>query len=280
MEGSIMNFKKVFNTAKLTVAKHSPAILTTVGIVGLGATAYLAYKSRNKVEAVIEQVEADAEAGIEIDKVEVGKGMIEALWLPISVGVASTACVLLAQKIQMGRIKTLAGALAVQQAQNIYFENKYKEEHGEEAYQKFVTPTKKEVIETKDAKGKTKKTTVDVRQELDKTVGQWYDESQEYAADDHSYNMSYIESVEERLQGILFQRGSLMLNEVREALGFERIRNGALLGWTSADNFEISKTVTNVTDEDGEIKTQIWVYWAKPRYIYDEVEFNGRYSIY
>ena len=275
-----MNFRKAFNTAKLTVAKHSPIILTTVGVVGLGVTAVLAYKSRNKVEAVVEQIEADAEAGIEIDKVEVGKGMIEALWLPISVGVASTACVLLAQKIQVNRIKTLAGALAVQQAQNVYFENKYKAEHGEEAFVKFATPTSKEEVETVDAKGKTKKTTVEVRQELDKTIGQWYDESQEYAADDHSYNMSYIESVEERLQGILFQRGSLMLNEVREALGFERIRNGALLGWTSADNFEITKSVTNVVDEDGEIKPQIWTSWSKPRYIYDEVEFNGRYSIY
>lgn len=280
MEGSIMNLRKAFNTTKLAVAKHSPAILTTVGVVGLGVTAVLAYKSRNKVEAVIEQVEADAEAGVEIDKVEVGKGMIEALWLPISVGVASTACVLLAQKIQVKRIKTLAGALAVQQAQNLYFENKYKEEHGEEAYNKFVTPTKKEVTETVDSKGKVKKSTKEVREELDKTIGQWYDESQEYAADDHSYNLSYIESVEERLQGILFQRGSLMLNEVREALGFERIRNGALLGWTTSDSFEVTKTVTNIEDEHGNIVPQIWVKWAKPRYIYEEVEFNGRYSIY
>ena len=114
---------------------------------------------------------------------------------------------------------------------------------------------------------------------MDKTIGQWYDESIEYVSDDHTYNMAYIDSVDEQLQTILFARGSLMLNEVREALGLERIRAGALLGWTTQDNFSLDKVVTMIEDE-GTLKEQIWVTWTRPRYVYDEVEFNGRYSVY
>ena len=82
------------------------------------------------------------------------------------------------------------------------------------------------------------------------------------------------------MQTLLFQRGSLLLNEVREALGFERIRSGALVGWTTQDNFDIEFNVMEMADEvTGELKKQIWVTWTRPRYIYEEVELGGgRYS--
>lgn len=276
-----MSFKITLQKVAFQAKKHSPAIFTGIGVVGLGATAYLAYKSRDKVEAVVENLEEQRELGIEVNKVELAKDLTEALYQPVVVGAASVACILFAQKIQNDRIKTLIGVVAVEQARNIYFENKYKKEHGEEAFVKFSTPTEEiEVVEL-DKKGKEKLTVQEVKKEIDLTIGQWYSDSSEYVADDHAYNIQMIDSVNERLQTLLFQRGSLMLNEVREALGFERIRNGALLGWTTSDYFEIEKTVANVGNVDlGEAREQIWVSWSRPRYVYDEVEFNGRYSIY
>ena len=64
---------------------------------------------------------------------------------------------------------------------------------------------------------------------------------------------------------------------MREALGFERIRAGQLLGWTSGDSFDIDKIVTTL-GENGELSQQIYVQWSAPRYIYDEVDYNGRYN--
>lgn len=276
-----MNIKQTFNKLTMSVKKHSPAILTGVGVVGLGATAYLAYKSRDKVEAVVEEIEHKNENEVEVDKVEVVKDLVEALYQPVVVGTLSVTCILAAHRIQHKRILTLAGALAVEQSRNLYFEKKYKQKHGEEEYRQFMVPTKEEEVVTVDKKGKETVTIEEVKADLDKTIGQWYDESEEYVSDDHTYNLAYIDSVNDRLQTRLFQRGTLLLNEVREALGFERIRNGALLGWTTADSFDIEKVVTMLGDESkGETREQIWVTWTKPRYIYDELDLNGgRYTI-
>lgn len=187
----------------------------------------------------------------------------------------------MAHRIQHKRILTLAGALAVEQSRNVYFEQKYKKQHGEEAYTKFITPTEEIENVSVDAKGKETITVEEVKKDVDKSIGQWYSDSDEYMSDDHTYNISWIDAVNERMQTRLFQRGTLTLNEVREALGFERIRSGALLGWTSADNFDIEKVVTLLGDEEqGEALEQIWVTWTRPRYIYEELDLNGgRYTI-
>ncbi len=273
-------FKQLLNKVKMGTKKNSPAILTGLGVVGLGATAYLAYKSRTKVEKVVLDIEEARDNDEEINKVEVVKDFAEAVYLPVAVGMVSVAAIVWSYKIQNNRIAVLASSLAAQQAHNYFFEQKYRKEHGDEAYAKFIAPTDRVEIEGVDAKGKSKLTVAEVKKDVDHTIGQWYDESLEYVRDDHSYNVAMIDSVTEKLELILFQRGTLLLNEVREALGFERIRNGALLGWTAGDSFNIEKVVTMIKDEnEEEIRPQIWVTWARPRYIYDEVEFNGRYSI-
>jgi hypothetical protein len=276
-----MTLKQTAIKAGMTLKKHSPAIFTGVGVIGLGATAYLAYKSRDKVEAVVEEIERKRDLEIPINKVEVAKDLSEALYKPVLVGVASVAAILFAQKIQNTRIKTLVGALAVEQARNIYFEKKYKKQHGEEAYREFATPVNEiEHIEV-DKKGKEKITVTKVKDELDKSIGQWYDESEHYVSDDHQYNIAMIDSIKDKLETIMFQRGHLTLNEVREALGFDRIRAGALLGWSTADSFNITTdTVVEGDNEMGMLKDNIYVSWSHPRYVHMEVEFNGRYSIH
>jgi hypothetical protein len=275
-----MNIKSTFGKVAMGLKKHSPTIFTGVGVVGLGATAYLAYKSKDKVEAVVEEIERKNDLGQEVNKAEVAKGIAEAIYQPVVVGAASITCILLAHRIQHKRILTLAGALAVEQSRNIYFEKKYRKQHGDEAYVKFVTPVDEEEFVEIDKKGKEKITVKEVKGEIDKTIGQWYSDSDEYVSDDHVYNMALIDSINDKLQTIIFQRGTLTLNEVREALGFERIRAGALLGWTTGDSFEVEKVVTMLGEEHmGETVEQIYVTWTRPKYIYNDVEFNGRYSI-
>lgn len=270
-------FKQFLNKSGMSVKKHSPIILTTVGIIGLGTTAYLAYKSRDKVEAVIEGIEDARANDLDIDKMEVATGLAEALYAPVLVGAVSVAAIFMSYKIQSRRVTALAGALVAQQARNAFFEKKYRSVHGDDAYVKFSAPTEMQHETYIDDKGKTKTKSTEVRAEFDKTIGQWYDESSEYVSDDHAYNMAMIESVEERLQTLLFQRGSLLLNEVRDQLGFERIKAGALLGWTSKDSFSIDKTVNLVPGAGGE-ETQIHVSWSAPRYIHEEIDYNGRYA--
>lgn len=276
-----MTIKQTLVNVGKSISKFSPEIYTSVGIAGFGATAFLVYKSKDQVEAVVEEVEERREADLPVDPIKVAKDLSIALYIPITVGMLSVGSILMAHKIQRKRILTLTGALAAQQAQNLYFENKYRKQHGDEAYEQFAIPTEQIKKETVDGKGKPKQTIEEVKKDVDSTVGEWYDKSSEYAADDHTYNVAFIDSVNETLQTRLFQRGNLLLNEVREELGFERIRAGALLGWTTADNFDIRKAVTTLGDESiGELKEQIFVSWSTPKYIYDNIDFNGRYSNY
>lgn len=275
-----MKFKALVAKTGLTIKKHSPAIWMTAGVIGLGATAYYAYKSRDKVEAVVERIEEARANEEEVDKVEVVRDLAEALYKPVIIGAASVGCFLMAHRIQSNRIKFLMGVLVTEQARNIYFQQKYRKEHGEEAYAKFIAPVEQVEHVEVGKNGKEKITIESVKKEVDLSIGQWYSDSTEYASDDHEYNISYIDSINDKMSTILFQRGHLLLNEVREALGFDRIRTGALLGWTTGDFFNIQKYVVNCGNiEKGESLEQIWVTWSNPKYIYDTVEFNNRYAI-
>ena len=180
-----MNIKQTFRKVGHTVSKHSPAIFTTVGVVGLGTTAYLAYKSRDKVQAVVEDIEEKRENGEEVNKFDVAKDLVEATYLPITVGVLSVGSIVMSHRIQRKRILTLSGVLAAEQARNLYFEKKYRKEHGDEAYVKFTTPTDEVENVEVNSKGKEKVTVHQIKKDVDHTIGQWYDESEEYASDDH-----------------------------------------------------------------------------------------------
>jgi hypothetical protein len=266
--------------ASLKLRKHSPIIFMTAGVLGAGWAMWEAYQARNKVEDVVKGIEIAREDGEEINKLQVAKDLGEALYKPILIGVASIGCILMAHNIQSNRIKVLMGALVTEQARNVYFEHKYKKEHGEEAYEKFVAPVEN-IEHTEIGKnGKEKVTVESVKRGVSETIGRWFSDSSEYASDDMEYNMTYVEMINDKMNTVLFQRGHLLLNEVYDALGFPRNREGALLGWSSG-SFEIKKQVLAVGNtEDGETREQLWVTWTTPRYIHEEVEFNSRYSVY
>ena len=300
------------NAERLAV-KHSPLALTITGVIGLGATAYLAYKSAHKIEDItddlderrqtsermddiIDEIEAskdmdpndvdidhlkdirdelkDLESDFKpIDRRETVYRLAKAVAAPVATGVLSVTAIALSYYIQNNRILNLAASLATATAENAFFEKKYRDTYGDKKYEEFVTPTKEEEVE-KD--GKSKKVKVQAKKDGN---GRWFSESNEYASDDHDYNRQFIRTVEERMQNKLFRNGYLVLNDVLDQLGFERSRAGALAGWSIEDDFKLSQIVTNITDPvTGEMNPQIYVSWTKPRYIYDDVSYTGRYS--
>ena len=271
-----MSFKQKVKDAGRALSKNSPTIFTGLGIVGLGATAYFAYKSRDGVEEIVEEIEETREAGHEIDHWAVTKDLLGVMALPVTTGILSGACIITAHRIQNQRIGALSTALLAQQAKNLYFENKYKEEHGEDEFKKFITPSREEEAVGEDGESRT----VDRRQNPSDLIGAWFDKSDEYTSDDHTYNMAFIEAKNEKLQTRLFQKGHLLLNEVLSELGLERVPSGQLMGWSAADMFQIDKTVLNERDAEGNIVPQIWVYWPNAKYIWNDIDMNGRYSPY
>ena len=269
-----MKFKTMLSKTGMNIKKYSPELLLGVGIVGFVGTVVLAYKAEPAVERVIEDIEAKREDGVEVNKMEVAKDLGKVLALPITVGVLSVGAIVWSHKIQMTRIKALAGFLSSAQTYQKMFEDKVKREFGNEAFDKMVSTDYKETI-SKDDDGKEKVTVKELKSDLDDSIAQWYDTSSEYFSDDHGYNMAFIDEAESKLDLKKFSKGSLLLNEVLDLLGFDRLRNGALLGWTDSDYFAINKIVIDDTDPvTGEFKKNILVKWTTPRYIYNDIDFQ------
>lgn len=293
------------NTVSRTVGKHSPLLLTVTGVVGLGATAVFSYKAAKKVEVIVEKVEYSRNSEEEmlalesihpndrteeqevalfeyqsyftpVNRMEVAKDLVGAVALPVTTGALSIAAIALSYHVQNNRIVNLAAALATATAEQQFYRAKYKAVHGEEEYNKFMQPTATEKRTIVDSKGKEKEVEATVKSEVPSMHGEWFDKSSEYTRDDHDYNMAYIRSVGENLELRLFRKGFLLMNEVYDALGLERTRAGALLGWSTAGGFNIVPEVTHCLDQEtGETLPQIYMKWTTPKYIYDKVEFEA-----
>lgn len=273
--------KKLNNVAykvKRGVKKNSPAILLTAGVVGFVGTAYLTYKAAPRLEGVVGEVEELRAEGLPVDTLSVVRRVGRELAPAIFTAVLSTSLIVWSYKIQTNRVFVLSSSLAAANAAHAKFENKVRRELGPEKFKDFITKDK-EVVESVDEDGEVKETIEEKKAELDSTFGEWFCNSDEYTSDDHTYNLAFIESRQAGLDLKLFGRGHLLLNEVREALGFPRIRAGALLGWSTNDLFEIETVISNEKNpKTGEIKPEILITWSKPKYIYDSVEFSETFQ--
>lgn len=297
-----MKFIQGLNKVAKGISKNSPLILTVTGVIGIGATAVLAYKSRSRVEAIIEEVEEtrkdeecinelidlrdrfgeDVESELSylqenyvpVNKALVIRDLAGAVALPVITGVASLACVTLSWYIMNNRLLTVSGALATATAEHVYYKRKVADRFGEEVERELSTPVHKVEAEYTDEKGKKKTGEVNVKDTLESLEGRWFDESMEYTADDFSYNKAFVEAVAEKLGVQFMNRGSLTLNQVYDALGFPRSRAGALMGWSGA-GFAIDTQVVHTLDkETGFLEPQLYVKWPRPHYIYDTMELD------
>lgn len=294
-----------------TINKNAPIILTIAGVTGVGATAIFAYKAKDKVEDVVDKMEDAQQKMADIQEMEarlkdtetrltdeeyneltaelkeanesyepytnfdIARDIAGAVALPVLTGIASIGAITMSYYIQNNRIVNLAAALATTSAENALMRKQYKQLHGEEKYNEFISTHKEEVV----LEGAKKEKEVNVANELDhSTTEAWFRESCHFASDDHDYNMSYIRSALESIDLRLFQRGFLMLNEVYDALGLPTTKQGAILGWGPGD-FTWDTTTVNVLDrETNTVMPEPLIKWSRPVYIYDKVDYEKVYS--
>ena len=102
----------------------------------------------------------------------------------------------------------------------------------------------------------------------------WYDQSEHYVSDDHDYNVTFINTRLSEIDLSLFTRGTISLNSVLQALGFQPTKAGAAVGW-SAGNFQAEtrnvKTYNEVTGKD---EDNLLVVFSQPTYIYDKIDYT------
>lgn len=215
-----MNIGRILGNVSNFAQKNAPLILTGLGIVGVGATAYTAYKSRDRIAEIVEELEekrdlekaynerAEELAGVPIGRLtdaekeelmdlnanpvepvntfETVRNLAGAVALPVALGIGSVCCIALSYHIMNTRVGNLAAAVATLGAERAYYERKFEKTYGKEANDKFWRPTEEQEVETVDAKGKKKVVKGEVRRETPENMhGRWWDTSEHYASDDY-----------------------------------------------------------------------------------------------
>ena len=230
----------------LLVKKHSPEILTGVGIVGLVGTAVLASKATLKLDVIVDDLQFNLE---QIQNVRVSQGDryddkaalhdktvvytrtvvdISKLYAPaVTLGLASIGCILGAHGIMKKRNAALAVAYkATEEAFNKYRERVIEAIGTEQELDVFKGIREEEVT---DENGK--KTVVRVQEGQASIYRQLWDETRPTWNKDRMYNKQFLLCQQNMANDMLRSRGHLFLNEVHKMLGIEVTQIGQMAGW-------------------------------------------------
>lgn len=249
--------QRVAGRKLLLVQKHSPEILTGLGIIGFGATVVTACTATLKVDDILtdhkdqiekintvandpayhdEYSEKDAVKDKTIVYIQTGVKIAKNYLPTITLGALSIGCILSAHNILSKRnVALLAAYKASEEAFNNY-RDKVKDEYGEEKDRQLFYGLEKQKVEeiTTDDKGKEKKTKKEVEVLSGQVVSQYarfFDESNPNWTKDPEQNRYFITCVQNMMNDRLKTVGHVFLNEVYEALGFKHSTAGAVVGW-------------------------------------------------
>jgi hypothetical protein len=243
----------------LIVRKYSPEILLVAGIAGGITAAVLAAKATLKAQDVIDEhnvhieiIDGKLEDGQTAsgqqytqndsikDKAEVYTLTtieLAKLYLPsVGLGVLSLASILASHGIMTRRQVSLIAAFNVVSDGYASYRQRVIEQLGEDADRNFRHGLREEVITEKEVdengKEKTVKKTVMRRDPQFKSVyARFFDEASVNWMNNPTSNLAFLKAQQNAMNDLLIVQGHLFLNEVYDALGIPRTKEGAVVGW-------------------------------------------------
>lgn len=260
-----MNFSNAIQTAKfaigrggLVLKKYSPEILTAAGVIGTVGSTVLACKATLKVEDILDEakkksnlinavhdgeIEVDAEytdkdysKDLLVNRTQTAVKLIKLYGPAISLGALSIAAILGGQHILRKRNVAVMAAYKLCEESFNNYRSRVKDELGEEKDRQFyygmTEETVKDKVKSKD--GKTKTVTKKVEKAPDHLYSQYarfFDEANINWDKSPEQNMYFLKMVQNQMNDKLKARGHVFLNEVYDALGFDRSEAGQLVGW-------------------------------------------------
>lgn len=260
-----MNFSNAIQTAKFAIGrgglilkKYSPEILTAAGVIGTVGSTVLACKATLKVEDILDEakkksnlinavhdgeIEVDAEytdkdysKDLLVNRTQTAVKLIKLYGPAISLGVLSITAILGGQHILRKRNVAIMAAYKLCEESFNNYRSRVKDELGEEKDRQFyygmTEETVKDKVKSKD--GKTKTVTKKVEKAPDHLYSQYarfFDEANINWDKSPEQNMYFLKMVQNQMNDKLKARGHVFLNEVYDALGFDRSEAGQLVGW-------------------------------------------------
>ena len=254
--------KGIAGNAGLIIKAHAPEILVGSGLVGFGVTIYSACKATSKAHDILaEKEESMAELNEQLarndgytlsmaarDEKAINKqtrnGLIKAYLPTASMGIGSAALILCGFGILNGRYVGVTMAYkTLESGYNHYRENVISE-FGEETDRRMLYSIKKEEMEAalrerednRDSKAdkkhgprKGRKPATKYRNIYSNIFDNYSDRWKRYWTPDMV--LDYLNQKEREFNDKLEINGSVFVNEINDALGFERTAEGAVTGW-------------------------------------------------
>lgn len=216
------NLAKMFKRTQTAISKHSPEILTGIGIAGMVTTTVLAVKATPKALVLIQDEKYDKDVG-KLTPVEV----VKVAWKPYVpaaiTGAASVACLIGASSVSSRRNAALATAYKLSETAFNEYRDKVVETIGEKKEQAVKDKVAEEAVKKKPVE----KSEVIIT-DKGKTLFLDYMSGRYFESDIETVKKAEIE-LNRRMQHDTF--GSASLNEFYDELGLEHIGAGDDIGW-------------------------------------------------
>lgn len=250
---SVTNFFKGIGTS---MSKHSPEILTGIGIAGMISTTVLAVKATPKVIDILNEVKAEEET----DKLPVKEviGLTWKCYIPsVVTGAVSIACLIGANSVNAKRNAALATAYKLSEEALTIYKEKVIETIGEK---------KERVIREKIAQEKVEKEPVNTKEVIITGSGTTLC----FDSISSRYFESDMETIKKAVNNINYQLLSqdyISLNEFYDEIGLEHTRIGEDLGWNISRDGLVDVTFSSTISSDGR-PCLVLDYMVEPRYDY------------
>ncbi len=251
------NVSKIIKDTKMTVSKHSPEILTGLGIAGMAATTVLAVKATPKAILLLKEAENEKEDSL--TKMEI----VKVAWkpyIPAAVsGVASISCLIGASSVNARRNAALAAAYNISQTALTEYKDKVIETIGEK---------KERAIKDKIAKEKVEKDPVTRSEVIITEKGNTLC----YDAATGRYFKSDIDKIKNAVNELNFKMLNEMyvsLNDFFDKLGLSHTELGNELGW-NLDGGQVEVDFSSQIADDG-TPCLVIGYTVAPRYDYSKL---------
>lgn len=257
----------------LVLRKHSPAILTTTGIVAGVASTVMASRATLRLEETIDQIRTsveiaennrqdaindpdasytDSDYTKDVSYIYVRGGLqIFRLYAPaLSLGAAAITCVVSAQGIMQRRNVALTAMVAAVEKGFSEYRKRVEEQIGPEAEKEiFYGVTKEEYTNEKTGD---KEVLVSYRPEEHSVYARFFCPMSPEWSPTPEYNLLKLKAVQNYANDRLRARGYVFLNEIYDQLGIPHSPAGQIVGWlwnSDGDNF-IDFKIYDVTNEN------------------------------
>lgn len=221
---------RLIKSTKTTLSKHSPEILTGIGIAGMVTTVVLAVKATPKALQLIEDKKHYSEVE-SLRPIEV----VKVAWKPyipaVITGVSSIACVIGATSVNASRNAALAAAYKLSETALVEYRDKVIETIGEK---------KEETIRDKVDEERIKKNPIEKHEVIVTGRGKtlFFDAaSGRYFESDRDKIQKAENELNKRMLQEIF--GEVSLNEFYDELGLDSIDVGDDIGWNAENQIDI-----------------------------------------